>query len=125
MVYVLSVRNGAPPEELRTLAEATGGEIFESGDMPALRGVFKRIDDLQRAKLVDAQNDLARILSAVRLNPLGFARTQSTIGVRAAVHSVVVEALAAMSNRWTSTNIPAVNSSRSACQLGASATISS
>ncbi len=55
MVYVLSIRNGTPPEELRTVAQITKGEIFESGDMPAIRAVFKRIDSLQRAKLVAAQ----------------------------------------------------------------------
>jgi Ca-activated chloride channel family protein len=55
VVYILSIRNGAPPEELRTVAQITKGEIFESGDMPAIRSVFKRIDSLQRAKLVAAQ----------------------------------------------------------------------
>jgi Ca-activated chloride channel family protein len=55
VVYVISIRNGRPPEELETLAKVTGGEIFESGDMPALRGVFQRIDGLQRAKLATAQ----------------------------------------------------------------------
>jgi Ca-activated chloride channel family protein len=55
VVYIISIRNGAPPEELNMVAQITKGEIFESGDMPALRGVFKRIDSLQRAKLVAAQ----------------------------------------------------------------------
>jgi len=55
VVYVLSIRNGTPPEELTTLATVTGGKIFESGDMPALRNVFVEIDKLQREKLVDAQ----------------------------------------------------------------------
>ncbi|QDU29731.1 von Willebrand factor type A domain protein [Anatilimnocola aggregata] len=55
VVYIVSIRNAVPPEELRTVAQVTGGEIFESGDMPALRSVFKRIDGLQRAKLVAAQ----------------------------------------------------------------------
>jgi len=55
VVYVISIRNGTPPEELRTVAEVTGGEIFESGDLPALRNVFKKIDGLERAKLVEAQ----------------------------------------------------------------------
>jgi Ca-activated chloride channel family protein len=55
VTYVISIRNGTPPEDLRTLAEGTGGEIFESGDLPALRGVFQRIDKLERAKLVASQ----------------------------------------------------------------------
>jgi Ca-activated chloride channel homolog len=55
VVYMISIRNEAPPEELRIVSQITGGEIFESGDMPALRNVFQRIDRLQRAKLVAAQ----------------------------------------------------------------------
>lgn len=55
VVYIISIRNGAPPEELRTVSQITGGEIFESGDIAALRSVFQRIDGLQRAKLVAAQ----------------------------------------------------------------------
>lgn len=55
VVYMISIRNGAPPEELRSVAQITGGETFESGDLPALRSVFQRIDGLQRAKLVAAQ----------------------------------------------------------------------
>lgn len=55
VVYMISIRNGAPPEELRAVAQITGGETFESGDLPAMRSVFKRIDGLQRAKLVAAQ----------------------------------------------------------------------
>jgi len=55
VTYVISISNARPPETLRTVAEITGGEIFESGDLPALRAVFQRIDGLQRAKLVATQ----------------------------------------------------------------------
>lgn len=76
VVYVLSIRNGSPPEELRTLAEVTGGEIFESGDLPALRGVFKRIDGLQRAKLVTAQTTWLELFSPFAWIGLAFLALQ-------------------------------------------------
>ena len=56
VVYVLSIRNSPPAEELRTVAQMTGGEIFESGDSATLRAVFRKIDQLSRAKLVAAQS---------------------------------------------------------------------
>ena len=67
VVYILSIRNGAPPEELRAVAQITGGEIFESGDLPALRSVFQRIDGLQRAKLVAAQTTWLEFFSPFAL----------------------------------------------------------
>lgn len=67
VVYMVSIRNGAPPEELRIVAEVTGGETFESGDMPALRSVFQRIDSLQRAKLVAAQTTWLELYSPFAL----------------------------------------------------------
>jgi Ca-activated chloride channel family protein len=70
VVYIVSIRNGVPPEELRIVAQVTKGEIFESGDMPALRGVFKRIDGLQRAKLVAAQTTWLEYYSPFALSGL-------------------------------------------------------
>jgi Ca-activated chloride channel family protein len=55
VTYMISIRNGTPPETLRQVAQITGGEIFESGDLPALRAVFQRIDKLERAKLAASQ----------------------------------------------------------------------
>lgn len=55
VVYMISVRNEPPFEELRVVTQATGGETFESGDTATLRSVFRRIDQLQRAKLISAQ----------------------------------------------------------------------
>ncbi len=55
LVYGVSVRSQPPSEDLRTVCLATGGQVFESGDAPALRAVFRKIDSLQRAKLVSAQ----------------------------------------------------------------------
>ncbi len=73
VVYMISIRNGAPPEELRVVSQITGGEIFESGDLPALRSVFKRIDNLQRAKLVDAQTTWLEFYSPFALVGLALA----------------------------------------------------
>jgi Ca-activated chloride channel family protein len=67
VVYMISIRNGVPPDELRTVAQITGGEIFESGDLPALRSVFQRIDGLQRAKLVAAQTTWLEFFSPFAL----------------------------------------------------------
>jgi Ca-activated chloride channel family protein len=55
VVYMISIRNGPPAQELGIVAEGTGGEVFESGDAETLRSVFRRIDGLQRAKLVSGQ----------------------------------------------------------------------
>ena len=55
LVYAISIRNAPPSEDLRTVCQITGGQLFESGDAPALRAVFRQIDQLQRAKLVSAQ----------------------------------------------------------------------
>ena len=51
----ISIRNGPPSEDLRTVCQLTGGQIFESGDAATLRAVFRQIDQLQRAKLVSSQ----------------------------------------------------------------------
>lgn len=55
LVYGISVRNEPAAEDLRTVCQITGGQLFESGDSAALRAVFRKIDQLQRAKLVSAQ----------------------------------------------------------------------
>lgn len=67
VVYIISVRNGPPPEELRAVPQITGGEVFESGDLPALRTVFQRIDSLQRAKLAAAQTTWLEFFSPFAL----------------------------------------------------------
>lgn len=55
VVYMISIRNAPPAEELKTIGQITGGGTFESGDLDALRAVFARIDQLERAKLVATQ----------------------------------------------------------------------
>ncbi len=55
VVYMISIRNTPPAEELKTITQITGGETFESGDIDALRSVFTKIDQLERAKLVAKQ----------------------------------------------------------------------
>lgn len=55
IVYAISIRNQAPAEELKIVSQLTGGECFESGDGSTLRAVFRKIDQLQRARLVSGQ----------------------------------------------------------------------
>jgi Ca-activated chloride channel family protein len=55
VVYVIMIRNLPPSDELKQIAQITGGQWFESADEANLKSVFNRIDGLQRAKLVDAQ----------------------------------------------------------------------
>ena len=56
LVYGISVRNEPAAEDLRTVCQITGGQLFESGDSAALRNVFRKIDQPQRAKLVSTQS---------------------------------------------------------------------
>lgn len=55
VVYVISIRNSPAAEELKTVTQITGGQTFESADEAALKHVFERIDNLERAKLVANQ----------------------------------------------------------------------
>ena len=51
VVYAIHIAEGAPPEELYTLATLTDGQVFSAGDPEALKAVFKRIDGMQVVKL--------------------------------------------------------------------------
>ncbi len=55
VVYMISITSGPPAQELQIVAEGTGGEVFETGDAATLRNVFRRIDQLERAKLVSGR----------------------------------------------------------------------
>jgi len=71
VVYMISVRNGPPADELGIVARGTGGEVFETGDAQTLRSVFARIDQLQRAKLISARPQWLEYFSPFAL--FGFA----------------------------------------------------
>ncbi len=55
ILYAISVRTEGAAEDLQTACRATGGQLFESDDVPGLQSVFRQIDQLQKAKLVSAQ----------------------------------------------------------------------
>ena len=55
ILYAISVTANTHSEDLRNTCRLTGGELFESGDIPGLQSVFRKIDELQRAKLASAQ----------------------------------------------------------------------
>ena len=50
-VYTVHIANGAPPDSLAVIANITGGKVFAAGDPQALEGVFKHIDEMEKAKL--------------------------------------------------------------------------
>lgn len=51
VVYTIHIAQGAPPDELYTIASITGGRVFSAGDPEALKSVFKRIDEMQVTRL--------------------------------------------------------------------------
>lgn len=50
-VYGIHVASGDVPAEVVNIATFTGGEVFEAGDPVALDTVFRRIDEMQVAKI--------------------------------------------------------------------------
>ncbi|MEO0660723.1 MAG: vWA domain-containing protein [Planctomycetota bacterium] len=50
-VYGVYVAGGMVPDEVVNIATVTGGEFFEAGDPGALETVFKRIDEMEVAKI--------------------------------------------------------------------------
>lgn len=55
VMYGISVRSQGASEDFRTVCQITGGQLFESDDMPGLQSVFEQIDELQRTRLASAQ----------------------------------------------------------------------
>jgi Ca-activated chloride channel family protein len=51
VVYAISIVEGAPHDQLSTLAHGTGGEVFSAGDPSALEVVFHSIDGMQETKM--------------------------------------------------------------------------
>lgn len=50
-VYNVHVADGAVPDSVAIIASMTGGEVFSAGDPAALKGIFARIDEMQKAPL--------------------------------------------------------------------------
>ena len=55
VLYAISVRAEGASDDLRTACDLTGGQLFESGDIPDLQEVFRNIDQLQPTQLEAAQ----------------------------------------------------------------------
>jgi len=50
-VYDVHVAEGGAPDSVGVIASITGGEVFAAGDPAGLKGVFARIDEMQKAPL--------------------------------------------------------------------------
>ena len=51
VVYTIHIGEGLSPPEVSTISNITGGESFNPGNVQALNQVFRRIDQMQVAKL--------------------------------------------------------------------------
>jgi Ca-activated chloride channel family protein len=51
IVYAIHIYQTAVPPEISNIAGATGGGVFQPGDVGALQAVFQRIDMMQQAEL--------------------------------------------------------------------------
>jgi Ca-activated chloride channel family protein len=51
VVYAVHVADGSPPLELETVCQGTGGQVFAAGDEQVLDAVFRRIDEMEPARL--------------------------------------------------------------------------
>lgn len=58
-VYLIHAADTAAPEQIYTIASATGGKVFEAHDTAGLEEVFQRIDQMQPAKLKPSAADYA------------------------------------------------------------------
>ena len=56
-VYWVHVADGEPMEETALICDRTGGQVFTAGDPEMLEAVFKRIDHMQKARLVTVQGE--------------------------------------------------------------------
>jgi Ca-activated chloride channel family protein len=50
-VFSIHIGESAPPAEVSTIASMTGGQIFAAGEPAALQAVFRRIDEMKKARL--------------------------------------------------------------------------
>jgi len=50
-VYTIHTAEDAPPAQLHTIADITGGAVFAAGDPDALRQVMKRIHEMRKTRM--------------------------------------------------------------------------
>ncbi len=56
-VYNVHIAEGAAPDSVALIAAITGGEVFAAGDPAALKGIFARIDEMQKSPLKQVTPD--------------------------------------------------------------------
>lgn len=70
-VYGVHVAEGGAPDEVGVIASLTGGEIFSAGDPGALKAVFARIDEMEKAPLKRVTPDPVDFFQPFALAALG------------------------------------------------------
>jgi Ca-activated chloride channel family protein len=76
VVYTVHCAEDAPPTQLHTIADITGGHVFAAGDPQALREVMKRIDKMRQTRLektLPESQDFHKPFSIAGLSLLGVA----------------------------------------------------
>ena len=71
VVYIIQTAEGSMPDEMHTIANITGGEVFPTADPQSLATVFKHIDKMQAARLKPPTRDFADFFAPVALAGLG------------------------------------------------------
>jgi Ca-activated chloride channel family protein len=71
VVYIIQTAEGAMPDEMHTIANITGGEVFPTADPQSLATVFKHIDKMQAARLKPPTRDFADFFAPVALAGFG------------------------------------------------------
>ena len=51
VVFAIHIGGGDAPDEVVNITSLTGGEVFVSGDVEGLKGIFKRIDEMKQTTL--------------------------------------------------------------------------
>src|SRR5690606_16018594 len=70
-VYGVHVAEGEAPPEVGLITSVTGGEVFTAGDPAALKAVFARIDEMEKAPLKRVTPDPVDFFQPFALAGLG------------------------------------------------------
>jgi Ca-activated chloride channel family protein len=70
VVYTVQVADEPLPDEMHTIADVTGGEVFGAGDPATLGVVFHHIDQMQAARLKPPAREFADFFRPVALTGL-------------------------------------------------------
>ena len=70
-VYDVHVAEGGIPDSVGVIASMTGGEVFSAGDPATLKGIFARIDEMQKAPLKRVMPDPVDFFEPFSLAGLG------------------------------------------------------